>query len=332
MGLPPVGSAVFPGVIRREVGMRAFAVRSFGEPASVQNLPVPAADDAVLIRVRFAGVNPLDNNLLGRLNADSSYPFVVGIDFAGVAERVPAGDHGLRVGDRVFGMARTHGSYAEHTAISPAATMEPLAKIPESVADDQAAALPTAAVTALRAIDLLKVAAGERVVVMGATGGVGGYAVQMARSRGAHVIATVRGDNGEARQLGAEEVYDSQAVDVIDALHAAHPDGVDAVLDLVNSADAIKRDADIIRPGGRLVSTIFAADEGWFAQRKITAHNHSTGANPLISPQGLTTVGQMLADGTITARIGSTVDLEAAGQVLEELRHGGLHGKAIIRL
>ena len=77
--------------------MRAFAVRSFGEPASVQDLPVPAVDDAVLIRVRFAGVNPLDNNLLGRLDAHSSYPFVVGIDFAGVAERVPAGDHGYAV-------------------------------------------------------------------------------------------------------------------------------------------------------------------------------------------------------------------------------------------
>jgi len=137
--------------------MLAFAVRSFGEPASVQNLPVPAADDAVLIRVRLAGVNPLDNNLIGRLDAGSSYPFVVGIDFAGVAESVPAGDHGLRVGDRVFGMARTHGSYAERTAISLAATMEPLAKIPDEVADDQAAALPTAAVTALRTIELLEV-------------------------------------------------------------------------------------------------------------------------------------------------------------------------------
>jgi NADPH2:quinone reductase len=187
--------------------MRAFAVRSFGEPASVQDLPVPAADDAVLIRVRFAGVNPLDNNLIGRLNADSSYPFVVGIDFAGVAERVPAGDHSLRVGDRVFGMARTHGAYAEHTAVAPAATMEPLVKIPDGVADDQAAALPTAAVTALRTIELLEVTAGQHVVVMGATGGVGGYAVQMARSRGAHVIATVRGDDGEARQLGAEEAH-----------------------------------------------------------------------------------------------------------------------------
>lgn len=312
--------------------MRAFAVRSFGEPPSVHDLPVPAADGTVLTRVRFAGVNPLDSNLLGRLTAASSYPFVVGIDFAGVAERVPAGDHGLQAGDRVFGMARTHGSYAEYTAAAPGATLEPVARIPDGVTDDQAAALPIPATTALRTIDLLEVTAGQQVVVMGATGGVGGYAVQMARSRGAHVIATVRGDAGEARRLGAEEVYDSQAGDVIDALRAAHPDGVDAVLDLVNDPDAIRRDAEIIRPAGRLVSTIFAADEGWFAQRQITAHNHASSANPLISPRGLVTVAQMLADGTITARIRSTFGLDAAGQILDELRHGGLRGKAVIRL
>jgi NADPH2:quinone reductase len=312
--------------------MRAFAVQSFGEPPSVHDLPVPAADGTVLIRVRFAGVNPLDSNLLGRLGAASSYPFVVGIDFAGVVERVPAGDHGLQAGDRVFGMARTHGSYAEFTAAAPGATLEPVARIPDGVTDDQAAALPIPATTALRTIDLLEVTAGQHVVVMGATGGVGGYAVQMARSRGAHVIATVRGDADEARRLGAEEVYDSQAGDVIAALRAAHPDGVDAVLDLVNGPDVIRRDAEVIRPAGRLVSTIFAADEGWFAQRQITAHNHASNANPLISPQGLVTVAQMLADGKITARIRSTADLDAAGEILDELRHGGLRGKAVIRL
>jgi NADPH:quinone reductase-like Zn-dependent oxidoreductase len=312
--------------------MRAFAVQRFGERASVHDLPLPAAERAVLIQVRFAGVNPLDNNLLARLTAASSYPFVVGVDFAGVAERVPPGDHGLRAGDRVFGMARTHGSYAQYTAVAPAAGMETLARIPDGVADDQAAALPIPAVTALRTIDLLEVTAGQHVVVMGATGGVGGYAVQIARSRGAHVIATVRGDDGEARRLGAEEVYDGQAGDVIDALRAAHPDGVDAVLDLVNGPDAIRRDAEVIRPGGHLVSTIFAADEGWFADRQITAHNHASSANPLISPEGLTTVAQLLAAGTITARIRSTADLDAAGQVLDELRTGRLRGKAVIRL
>ena len=100
MGLPSARQRYFRECSTGRLDARICS-QGFGEPASVQNLPVPAADEAVLVRVRFAGVNPLDNNLLGRLNADSSYPFVVGIDFAGVAERVPAGDHGLRVGDRV---------------------------------------------------------------------------------------------------------------------------------------------------------------------------------------------------------------------------------------
>jgi NADPH:quinone reductase-like Zn-dependent oxidoreductase len=312
--------------------MRAFAVRSFGEAPAVHDLPVPSAEDAFLIRVRYAGVNPIDNNSLARLSAQSAYPFVLGVDFAGVIERVPARRDGLSVGDRVFGIARTHGSFSEYTSVRPGAKAEPLALIPEGVSDEQASALPTAAVTALRTVELLGVHAGQALVIMGATGGVGGYAVQMARSRGAHVIATVRGDADEARRLGAEEVYDTTAADAIDALHAAHPDGVDGVLDLVNGPAAIGRDADIIKAGGTLVSTIFAADEGWFAERHITAHNSASSANPLLSPHGLTEVARMLRDGTIAARIGSTADLDGAAKILDRLRNGGLRGKAVIRL
>jgi NADPH:quinone reductase len=154
----------------------------------------------------------------------------------------------------------------------------------------------------------------------------------MARSHEAHVIATVRGDVDEAHRLGAEEVYDTNAVDAIDAVRGSHPDGVDAVLDLVNGPQAIRRDADILKRGGRLVSTIFAADEEWFAERQITAHNHASSQNPLISPEGLSEVARMLAEGTITARVRSTVELDGAGQVLAQLRSGGLRGKAVIRL
>ena len=154
----------------------------------------------------------------------------------------------------------------------------------------------------------------------------------MARSRGAHVIATVRGDADEARRLGAEEVYDTNAVDVIDAVHKSHPGGVDAILDLVNGSGAINRDADILKSEGRLVSTIFAADEKWFAERRITAHNIAGNANPWSTPQGMNQLARMLADGTITARIQSTVELDGAGQILEKLRKGGLRGKAVIRL
>jgi NADPH:quinone reductase-like Zn-dependent oxidoreductase len=312
--------------------MRAFAVQSFGEAPAIHDLPIPAADGALLIRVRYAGVNPIDYKLLGQLTATSTYPFVMGIDFAGVVERVPTGERDLHAGDRIFGMARTHGAYAEYTAVAPGVKTEPLARIPEGVTDEQAAALPIAGITALRSLELLGVTADQRLVVMGATGGVGGYAVQMARALRAHVIVTVRGDVDEARRLGAEEIYDAQAVEVIDALRASHPDGIDGILDLVNGSDAIRRDTEILKSGGSLVSTVYAADEGWFAARHITAHNIASSANPLSSPQGLNRVARMLADGTITARIRSTVELDGAGQALEKLRHGGLRGKAVIRL
>jgi NADPH:quinone reductase-like Zn-dependent oxidoreductase len=312
--------------------MRAFAVRSFGEAPAIHDLPIPAADGAFLIGVRCAGVNPVDYKLVERLTATSTYPFVMGVDFAGVVERVPTGERDLRADDRIFGMARTHGAYAEYTAVAPGVNTEPLARIPDGVTDEQAAALPVAAITALGSLELLAVTAGQHLVVMGATGGVGGYAVQMARSRGAHVIATVRGDADEARRLGAQEVYDTKAVDVIDALRASHPDGVDAILDLVNGSDTIRRDAEILRSGASLVSTIFAADEGWFAMRQITAHNIGTSANPASSPQGLSEVARMVVDGTITVRIRSIVELDGAGRMLENLRNGGLQGKAVIRL
>ncbi len=312
--------------------MRAFAVRSFGEAPAIHDLPIPATEGAILIRVKFAGVNPIDYKLVERLTAASTYPFVLGADFAGVVERVPSGERDFQIGDRIFGMARTHGAYTEYTAVTPGGKTEPLAHIPNGITDEQAAALPIPAITALASLNLLGVTAGQRIVVMGATGGVGGYAVQMARSRGAHVIATVRGDADEARRLGAEEVYDTKAIDVISAIHAAHPDGVDGVFDLVNGKDAIGRDAEILKPGGSLVSTIYAADEKWFAERKITAHNISSTTNTLSTPQGLNQVARMLADGTITARINATVDLNGAAQMLEKLRKGGLRGKAVIRL
>jgi NADPH:quinone reductase-like Zn-dependent oxidoreductase len=201
--------------------MRAFAVKSFGEAPAIHDLPIPAADGAFLIRVRCAGVDPIDYKLLEQLTATSTYPFVMGIDFAGVVERVPTGERDLHIGDHVFGMARTHGAYAEYTAVAPGVETEPLARIPDSVTDEQAAALPIAAITALRWLELL-------------------------------------GSN--------------------------HGDNI------------------------------------------------ASSTNPLSTPQGLNEVARMLADGTITARIRSAVELDQAGQMLEKLRSGGLRGKAVIRL
>jgi len=312
--------------------MRAFAVLSFGEKPALHDLPLPAGDDAYLIRITYAGANPVDYKIVEGLTGGEPYPFVVGADFAGIVERVPRGDHSLRVGDRVFGEAWTHGAYAELTAVAPGQRLEPLTRIPDGVSDEQAAALPVAAIAALGSLELLHVAEGQSLVVMGATGGVGGYAVQMAHARGAHVIGTVLGDIEEAGNLGADEVYDSKAADVVEAIRASHPGGVDAVLDLVTGSDAIQRDCEILKPGGALVSTIEAASEAWFAERQIRAYNLRSSNNPVQSSEGLDVIVRMLADGAITARIKSTFELEAAGQMYEMLQHGGIRGKAVIRV
>jgi NADPH:quinone reductase-like Zn-dependent oxidoreductase len=326
------GTPQILATIHRSLIMRAFAVQRFGEAPAIHDLPMPSADGAFLIRVGCAGVNPFDSVLVDRLTATSVYPFVVGADFAGVVERAAPGQREFQNGDRIFGIARTHGAYAEYTAVAPGVASEPLARIPDGITDEQAAALPIPGITALGALELMHAVSGQRIVIMGATGGVGGYAVQMARARGAHVIATVRGDPDEARRLGAEEVYDTNDGDVFAAVHAAHPDGVDSAFDLVDGADTIRRVAEFLKPGGSLVSTRYAADEKWFAERRITAHNISSMTNALSSTKGLSELARMLVDGTITARIGTTVGLDGAGSVLDQLRRGKVQGKAIIRI
>jgi NADPH:quinone reductase-like Zn-dependent oxidoreductase len=314
--------------------MRAFAVPRFGQDPAVLDVPAPAADGQFLIRITHAGVNPTDYKRVERLTASAAYPAVVGVDFAGVLERVPDGDGDLRPGDRVFGMARTSGSYAEFTAVPPGTVGEPLTRIPATVTDEQAAALPVAAVAALGSLDELRTTAGQRIVVLGAVGAVGGYAVQIARHRGAHVIAVVRGagDVDEARGLGADEVYDSSAGDVIGQVRGSHADGADAVLDLINGPDQIRRDVGLLRAGGRLVSAVHAADEAWFGERQITAHNVSGPVNPMSSRQGLDQIAGLLADGVITARVRFRYELTDAHRALDQLRAGGMRGKAVIRL
>ncbi len=312
--------------------MRAYAVDRFGRAPAVRDLATPTSPDGYAVRVTYAGVNPADYKRVDNLTPESAYPFILGFDFAGVLESVPRNERELRPGDRVFGMSWTHGTYAEHTVVEPHGKGDALARIPDSVADDQAAVLPVAGITALGAVNFSDVAGGKWIVVMGATGGVGGYAVQLSKAQGAHVIATVRGEVDDALRLGAEEVFDSSDVDVVDAIKKKHPDGVDAVLDVVNGADAIRRDAEILKSGGRLVSTLFVADESWFAERGISAENFSSSASPLASRAGLNELAGFLVAGAIGARVETTAPLDDAAAILDQLRRGGVHGKAVIRI
>lgn len=309
--------------------MKAFVVERLGDAGSLRETPVPQPDPhEILVRVTAAGVNPIDWKR--RARAESDFPFVAGQDFAGVVSRAPTRSK-YREGERLFGIARAHGSFAEYTVVPEDDRAQPIAKIPDSVGDADAAALPTAALTALAGLDELRVATGTSLLVLGATGGVGGFALQIAKGRGARVIATAHsGSEDRARALGADEFVAYDRGDVVDTVAAAHPGGVDAVLDLVDDAEQLRRTASLLRKGGRVVSTIGAVDEAWFESREVSGTNLYVADSPQWSHAGLRTLLELLERGTIAVTIAREYPLAETLRALDESRSASVAGKLVI--
>jgi NADPH:quinone reductase len=264
----------------KEYKMRAIAENEFGGPVTLMNLPIPEIGaDEVLIRVRAAGVNPFDWKVADGVlkgKKEHRFPLILGFDAAGVVERVGADVTRLFEGDEVYGYlskpVMEEGTYAEHVG-APVAIV---ARKPESVGFAEAAALPMPALTATDLVDAVNLEEGETVLIVGATGGVGSYVVQLAARRGAHVIATARGANDAfVRELGATETIDHTSEDVVEAVRAAHPDGIEAIIDVVSDPEVLGRMAELVKACGSVASSIFAADVESLAQRSIEATNIS---------------------------------------------------------
>jgi NADPH:quinone reductase-like Zn-dependent oxidoreductase len=310
--------------------MKALVVEHLGDAGSLKEIPVPKpGPHEILVRVTAAGVNPIDWKQRDR--PETRFPLVVGRDFAGVVSELGERVTKYREGERLFGIARDHGAYAQYTLVSDDDRSQPIAKIPDDVGDADAAALPTAGLTALTSLEALQLTKGATLLVLGATGGVGGFAVQIARDGGAQVIGTARASSEAfARSLGVDAfvAYDRQ--NVVDALKSSHPSGVDAVLDLVDDDSAIKDLVAVIRPGGRLVSTIGAVDENWFAQRNIAAENVHVVDSPLWSHAGLRTLLELLEQGRLKVAISGERPLREAVAALDESASGSVHGKLVI--
>jgi NADPH:quinone reductase-like Zn-dependent oxidoreductase len=213
--------------------------------------------------VRAAGVNPFDAYVAQGYVKDlmeHRFPLVLGHDAAGVVEEVGAGVEGLSVGDEVLGgVGKPHlgeGTYAELTTMSVGS----LVAKPASLDFTQAAAVPLSGATALTLLDAVALGAGERLLVLGASGGVGSFLVQLAAQRGAQVVGVCSGPNvAYARDLGAADVIDYTTAEVGEALRSLHPDGVDAIVDLVGDRPALTALSEQLRPGGRVASAVDAA-------------------------------------------------------------------------
>ena len=259
--------------------MKAFAIDRFGEDGSLRELPDPVAGPGeLLVRVTVAGVNPVDWKIRDGAHGPRPFPLILGVDFAGVIEAAGSGVADFRVGERIFGAARAHGSYAERTVVPTSSNEAPIAKIPAGLSDAVAALLPIAGLTALATLARLDVPRGESLLIYGATGGVGAIAVQIAHARGIHVIGTARSGKEDAlRALGADEVIVYDRNDVIDGVKAAHPDGITGVIDLVNDGVAIKRLAEIVRNGGRV-------GDSFDRRRRVVRRTRHHGNQPCDGP------------------------------------------------
>jgi NADPH:quinone reductase-like Zn-dependent oxidoreductase len=301
--------------------MRGFVLSGFDtQPALRDDLTEPELDNGdILVRVRASSVNPVDVFIAaGALKdmAEHVFPVILGRDFAGTVEQIGSGVGRYRAGDEVLGFllhanpTLHEGSWAELIVVPEDNYV--IAK-PATLDFEHAGAAPLAAVTALAALDALAPKAGESVLVVGATGGVGSFFVQLAADAGVNVIApALAEDEAYLRSLGVNEVVDRSA-DLGKVVGAAHPDGIDAILDLATQAP----DTSLLKEGGRIASPLGAAGEGP-ARFNIMA---------VPSTANLARVAALLEDGTLRVPLQRSYTLEQAGEALQALPTTHTQGK-----
>jgi NADPH:quinone reductase-like Zn-dependent oxidoreductase len=308
--------------------MRAVAIREWGGRDRLEVMdvdPPPVAPDGVLVRVRAAGLNPVDWKVReGRLASlfPAHFPLILGWDAAGVVEQVGPAVTWFRPGDEVYGYCRRHhlqfGTYAEYTTVPEGF----LAPKPPSLSFAEAAAIPLAGLTAHQGLESLGLRAGETLFLGGGAGGVGHFVVQLAHARGARVLASASAGNQDfVRQLGAEPV-DYVAGDVAGQVRALIADsGTDAAFDLFGDHDLA---FGVLRRGGRLLS-IAAPPE---------PREHFEVHYVFVRPSGydLAEMNDLVADGRLRPHIEATYPLERATEAMERLESGHVRGKLVLTI
>jgi NADPH:quinone reductase-like Zn-dependent oxidoreductase len=284
----------------------------------------------VLVRVAAASINAFDVRVAsGGVRAFMTYAFpaVVGGDLAGTIEALGEGVDGFEVGDRVFGMMGMKGAVHDGSFGELATpTSVSIAKAPDGLTDIDGGSLAVAGTTAMSAVELVDPADGMTVLVLGATGGVGAFALQLARGRGANVIASIRpGDEAFVTDLGAAETIDYTA-DVSSQVRHRYPDGVDAVVDAVSFGDeAFAMSAGLVRSGGIVVSTRGAAGEE-------TAIGDVRVANGNANPSHLPALADLVVAGKLTVPVGKIYPLADAAQAIADFAEQHTLGKLVITM
>lgn len=311
--------------------MRAIVIEEFGGADRMQlrdDVPEPkVGPDTVRIRVQAAGINPVDFKIReGRLEGafPHRFPLIPGWDAAGVVDAVGPAVVNLRPGDAVYAYCRKtevhEGTYAELVSIPAGA----VTKAPPSLSMTEAGAIPLAGLTAYQALtEKLEAQPGKTIAITAAAGGVGHFAVQIAKALGATTIALAGPSNHDfVRGLGADAVVDSYADDVLAALRDAAPQGIDGVLDLYGAAWA----AQAPKPGGD-VASIATPD---IADGRDDVTGHYVFVRP--SAAELDALAELAANGQLTPTIAATFPLDQAADAHRLLEEGHVRGKVVLTI
>ncbi len=314
-----------PTTMTTKATMKAVRMRALGGPDVLAYEDVPRPEptaNELLVRVHAAGVNPVDWKIREGHFGTVPLPALVGIDFSGAVELVGPEVTAFRMGDPVFGSVTDEGgSYAEY-AIT---TTPRIARKPASLDDIKAAALPVASMTAWQALfDTGNLQAGQKVLIHAAAGGVGSFAVQFAKWKGAYVIGTASAEKSEfVRELGANEVIDYHSTKFEDRVRDA-----DVVFDTIGK-ETQERSWRVLKKGGILVSVVqppkpeTAAAHG---VRGVFMQSDSTRGDQLAR------IADLVVSGRVKVHVETVLPLEEARQAQESSQRGHARGKIVLRV
>lgn len=313
--------------------MKAMAIQEFGGRDKLQLMDLPVPDIGphdVLIRIKAAGVNPVDWKIREgflREVLPHEFPIILGWDVAGVVEKVGLEVTNHQAGDEVYAYGRLpvvhHGSYAEYIAL-PA---DIVGKKPTSLSFEQAASIPLAALTAYQSLfDAGGLQRGQTVLIHAAAGGVGGFAVQLAKHCGATVLGTASPCNHDyLRGLGADRVIDYGTEDFRQVIREWSPSGMDLVLDFVGG-EVLEKSVEILNPTGCLVTIVEPDQAKTMKEQGVNIHFVFVAPNA----QQLEELTNMADQGQLQTHVAGTFSLEEASQAHEMIESHHVRGKLVL--
>jgi NADPH:quinone reductase-like Zn-dependent oxidoreductase len=286
----------------------------------------PSMPDAleILVKVSAASINPVDFKIRsGKYPAvnEDRLPYILGRDASGVVEKCGAGADSFKVGEEVFGIVGIHGGgYAQKVVMA----QDAVAAKPPTLDHVQAAAVPLAGQTAWQGLFRYgEVKSGQRILIHAGSGGVGHFAVQFAKAKGAHVTTTVSTDNVEfARSLGADVVidYKKQPFEQIAR-------DLDMVFDLIDG-ETRERSWGTLKKGGILVSTLTEPSQAMARQHGVRAMRYTVQANG----DELKEIALLLRAGTVKPFVNETFSLARAAEALGSVERGHSKGKTVLTM